>query len=336
MATQNAELTATVQKSIDGKQYKLVGLQHLPYTNAAQYLSTVTNTRRHIGQIGFIAGTGDLVEIWQFQGGIADENFVKIFPQDTGGSATLQDAFDGSITAEDDPLIDGGTSELTISSAQPGTGNTHGTLKVTNTANGNALTAISEGTAAALVVVGGGTQAGIVASNPGATGISASGTSGLVGNGNSVGVWGQSGSGIGITGTSTTGTPASFAANPATTNSVVKVIDIQRTTSGTAANGIGASIGFTVEAASGSSFEANTIISKLTNATDVSRTSELSFAGLNSATTNVLLSISGAGLFTLPLGLPNYANDAAAAAGTPAVPVNGLYRNASGVQIRVS
>lgn len=47
-----------------------------------------------------------------------------------------------------------------------------------------------------------------------------------------------------------------------------------------------------------------------------------------------VLIINGKGLFELPLGLDNYANDVAAAAG--GIPVNGLYRNGSVVQIRVA
>jgi hypothetical protein len=47
-----------------------------------------------------------------------------------------------------------------------------------------------------------------------------------------------------------------------------------------------------------------------------------------------VLIVNGKGLFELPLGLSNYTNDAAAALG--GIPVNGLYRNGSAVQIRVS
>ena len=47
-----------------------------------------------------------------------------------------------------------------------------------------------------------------------------------------------------------------------------------------------------------------------------------------------VLIINGKGVFELPQGLNNYANDVAAAAG--GIPVNGLYRNGSVIQIRVS
>lgn len=78
----------------------------------------------------------------------------------------------------------------------------------------------------------------------------------------------------------------------------------------------------------------NRIISKWTNVINATRTSEFSITGVNSATDTILLTISGAGIFTLTQGLGNFADDAAAAIG--GIPINGLYRTASAIKIRVS
>lgn len=51
---------------------------------------------------------------------------------------------------------------------------------------------------------------------------------------------------------------------------------------------------------------------------------------------NLLIKCLGVGAPVLESGLRNFANDAAAAAATPPVPINGLYRNGSVVQIRVT
>lgn len=75
--TINSELVVTVQTSVDGKQYKLSSLKHVPYASSVEYLSLIPSTRRHIGQIGYIAN-GGIVEVWQFIGGILDVNFVKV------------------------------------------------------------------------------------------------------------------------------------------------------------------------------------------------------------------------------------------------------------------
>lgn len=137
-----------------------------------------------------------------------------------------------------------------------------------------------------------------------------------------------------IQGFSTNSLGGNFANGPASTNTVVTVVGVQRGTTGTAADGIGASIDISLTTTTTPNVLSNQIISKWTTANNPTRTSEFSITGVNSGSTNVLLTISGAGIFTLTQGLGNFVNDAAAAAG--GVPVNGLYRNGSVVQIRVS
>lgn len=115
-------------------------------------------------------------------------------------------------------------------------------------------------------------------------------------------------------------------------NVVNPILQLQVLTE-TAGDGIGASIDFNIQNTTFGSNTANQIISKWTTAAFSTRTSEFSITGVNSNISNVLLKISGGGVFTLVQGLQNFANDAAASGG--GIPVNGLYRNGSVVQIRV-
>lgn len=128
-------------------------------------------------------------------------------------------------------------------------------------------------------------------------------------------------------------------------NTVIAIIDdtlgtipaftIDRQTADTLIDGIGASFDFDILTSDDPlALTANQLISKWTTVNTATRSSELSFTGVDSAATNILLQISGSGLFTLPLGLQDFANDAAAAGG--GIPVNGIYRNGSAMQIRVS
>jgi hypothetical protein len=90
------------------------------------------------------------------------------------------------------------------------------------------------------------------------------------------------------------GMPILASNSSSTTNTVLPLIQLNRTTTGTAANGIGQSIDFQ-NATTGSTRLSNQIISKWTNATDASRTSEFSIVGIGSAATNTLLTLSGSG-----------------------------------------
>ena len=86
----NQELVLAGQKSIEGKMYKVVGTQHVPYDNAADVLATITATRRHIGQVFRVFNAaGDNIEDWHFVGGIADGNLVQ---RVSSGGMTLETA----------------------------------------------------------------------------------------------------------------------------------------------------------------------------------------------------------------------------------------------------
>lgn len=134
-------------------------------------------------------------------------------------------------------------------------------------------------------------------------------------------------------GNSVNGICAQLNVTPSSTATVIPVINVTRSSSGAGANGIGGSIDLYTKTSTQNRIS-NQIISKWNDATDATRTSEFQLTGLNSAATNTLLTVTGAGIFTLPQGLANHVDDAAAAAG--GIPVNGLYRNGSIVMIRVS
>jgi hypothetical protein len=86
---------------------------------------------------------------------------------------------------------------------------------------------------------------------------------------------------------------------PATTNTVQEVIRLERgSTGGPGGNGIGGSADFYNKLSDNSSNVSNQIISKWTNATVGSRTSQFSITGVNSTTTGTVLTIDGDGTLT--------------------------------------
>lgn len=116
--------------------------------------------------------------------------------------------------------------------------------------------------------------------------------------------------GGGLRSFSTAGTPLTAMFNGSATNTVSPVIVIQGFTSGTAAAGLGASIDFHLENATSSAIM-NQIISKLTNATDATRRSQLIITGVDSGTTRNLALMDGTGGITLPgAGAPSTTLDA--------------------------
>lgn len=80
----NQGLTIAAQQSSDGKQYKTVNGRHVPYASSTDYLTRIVLTRRHVGQIGYVAN-GATIEVWQFVGGILDVHFQKIVSGSGGG-----------------------------------------------------------------------------------------------------------------------------------------------------------------------------------------------------------------------------------------------------------
>lgn len=86
---------------------------------------------------------------------------------------------------------------------------------------------------------------------------------------------------------------------PATTNTVQEVLRIERGVNGSpGANGVGGSADFFNKASDNSSNVSNQLISKWTDATVGTRTSQFSITGVNSASTNTVLTIDGDGSLT--------------------------------------
>ncbi len=189
-----------------------------------------------------------------------------------GGGGTLQNAFDASVTAGDFPTISSGSNTLNVSNS--GT-NGSGFKGTGSGLFGNGLNGVAS-------------QFGY-----GVLGQSTSGTGGYFTG--AVGVIGESLEGSnGVEGISNGGYAGLFITLPTSTNSVIPVIAVRRSTTGTPANGIGGSIDFIVDSSGGGNVS-NQLISKWTDATDATRTSEFSITGVNSGTTATLFRIEGDG-----------------------------------------
>jgi len=122
-----------------------------------------------------------------------------------------------------------------------------------------------------------------------------------------VGVQGNSASSVGVQGTSSTNTAlygtnstASFPVlwtiqTTSGTNDIVPSYWVQRASSGTAANGIGLSVDLYIETTNGNVFSANSLVSKWTDVTHATRTSQFILRGTNSAASNDILTLNGNG-----------------------------------------
>jgi hypothetical protein len=169
---------------------------------------------------------------------------------------------------------------LTISGAYPFS-TTQGTLTVNNSAAGGGI--------------------GIYAQSDHNSAIRATSNDGdgILATGTLSGVTGQSTGGYGVYGTSTNFIASYFQINPASTNTTAEITRFVRLTSGTATNSIGGSIRIDVETASAVAYEANSLVSKWTDATEATRTSQFEIWGVNSAATVKNLTISGLGYMKL-------------------------------------
>lgn len=123
---------------------------------------------------------------------------------------------------------------------------------------------------------------------------------------NGAGVGGISTDGVGVYAESTTNSALavfghstsptmSFTDDVAGTNNLVSFMEILRTTTNTAAAGIGGRIDFLIEANDNAGYTSNQLITKWTTATAASRVSEFSITGVNAAVTATLFTLSGSG-----------------------------------------
>lgn len=181
---------------------------------------------------------------------------------------------------------------------------TAGTVKLGGTLTGD--TTITAGSTYTLNVTGTDAVQVMMVENTSGNGNALSATT--TGTGNAVsgvnsssgaGVYGGSSSGNGLKGYSVTGTPGYLGANPAITSSEHQMLKLELTTSDTATNRIGAAIDTYIETASGDSRFASRISTLWASATDVSRSSEMYFQLVNSATANTVLTLNGNGSIVL-------------------------------------
>lgn len=93
-----------------------------------------------------------------------------------------------------------------------------------------------------------------------------------------------SGSGTAVSGISTSGYGGLFGVNSSSTNTVLDVMQVERASTGTAANGIGVAIRLGAETSTNTMQLANRIVSTWTVATHATRSSTLSIEGVNNGT----------------------------------------------------
>lgn len=159
---------------------------------------------------------------------------------------------------------------------------------------------------------------------------------GVLGNGEDIGVWGN-GNDIAIFGVSQGGVGGFFTRIESNNDSVFTIVGLDRQAlSGLGADGIGGSMDFQLTMSGGGGAISNRLISILTNSAALTLESQFKIAGVTAGAPVDQLIIDGNGVITLPQGLSDYADDTAAAGGTPVIPVNGLYRTASNIKIRVA
>jgi hypothetical protein len=128
----------------------------------------------------------------------------------------------------------------------------------------------------------------------GVQGSSGSGNGGVFSSTSSNGVSVLSTSGTGALVQSTTGQAGQFIINPASTNSVANVMRLQRNTSGTPANGLGAGLEFYTETST-TTQESGRISSILTDVTNASRTGKMVLSAVNNTFLTDVVEIGGQG-----------------------------------------
>lgn len=150
------------------------------------------------------------------------------------------------------------------------------------------FTSTRSGTNITMFISNTGTGGGLLVTSIGNTAISAQSS-------NSIGIQGQSNSNVGIQGSSLTGLAGQFFVDPASTNTAVTVLQIQRFSQGTATNNIGALIEYTIQASDGNGYASNQLISRWSTATAGARVSQFEIWGESASVLNQLLTVKGSG-----------------------------------------
>lgn len=151
-------------------------------------------------------------------------------------------------------------------------------------------------------VYGSGTGSGGIGGGGGVFGVSTTGTgvhgqtttgmavSGITA-GAGIGGFFESDAGIALSTLSLSDYAGNFRVADASTNSVKKSVNVMRSTTGTAAAGLGVSVDFSVESTTTDARISNQLISKWVDATDVSRTSEFDITGVDNTTSETFMNI---------------------------------------------
>lgn len=267
----------------------------------------------------------NLTQEWQWNT-LTSGTGLKLSSSATGAASSTQKLFEVSMTGNN-ATADQATHGIYVSNARGGTNPFNYGVYATTTGEGYSIYGRSTD------------GYGVYGHSDNATGLRGFSQStlgaGVQGINNTSGYGGifQSSSGTGLWGLSTTGLAFLATTSPTSTNTVVPVARLTRSSSGTPANEIGGSLEF-YNRTTTTEMVTNSIRSIWADATQATRTSRLEITGVNSGSAVTHLTITGAGIFTLVQGLSEYADDAAAAAG--GIPVGGLYRTGSVVKIRVS
>lgn len=284
------------------------------YTGAGTYVGTPVKGLA-------VTAAGELIEVDTISGA------------SNGLSVDGQNIVLGGNPLDRDTVIDNDGHTLTVSD-----NGTNTLLFVTNAGTGSAINASSAGSGAPAIIgtsSGGGSGVkGIEAGNNGFA-IVAEGSS-TTGTGLYVHTTGANSTGLLISSFGDApGIPLNVTHSSTFNHAVVPIMQIVRLSTTTAANGIGCSIDFNIGQDNGSFDIANQIVASWLNATPLTRLSKFAITGSDASNPIEAFSITGFDRFQSTL-LPNYANDAAAAAGTPVVPVGGWYRNGSVQMQRVT
>lgn len=129
---------------------------------------------------------------------------------------------------------------------------------------------------------------------------------GVYGDGTTIGTYGNSPSGVGVWGQSNSGgvgghffsggnTAVTMDSRYSSTNDVQTIMQMFRSTTGTAASGLGGSLDFILSNDAGFGIESNKIISKWSSAANTAETSQLIITGINSAVIVDLMTLNGDG-----------------------------------------
>src|SRR4029077_17853027 len=142
--------------------------------------------------------------------------------------------------------------------------------------------------------------AAIIATTTGAAAIfgetdNGSGITGVA-DGTGYGVQGTSFNGFAIYGASNNSIPLKGDAIPASTNTVINMLQLFRSTTGVGANGIGGAIQFQTATNLGNQNTSNRSISKWTDATNATRTSQFDIEGVSNAVTQTFANFQTAGI----------------------------------------